>query len=111
MTETTEERDGLRRAQRIAAAAIGTALVVILYYAVDRARMAILHPSIDPTMVIAGERIEYFWRVMVCGYLSPLIFAALYRLMRGREERAMRVVHGGIAPVAIVACVLSVLFP
>lgn len=111
MTDETPENDVTTSARRIAAAAIGTALVVVLYYALDRARMAILHPSMDPSMIIAGERIEYFWRVTVCGYLSPLIFFALYRISTGREDRALRMTVRAIVPVAIIGCVLSVFFP
>lgn len=96
---------------RIAIAAVGTALVLVAYYALDRSRAAIMSPSIDPSLVIAGERIEYFWRVTICAYASPLVFAALFVASRGREEAAWRWIHRAVAPVSLIAAALAAIFP
>lgn len=95
----------------VAAAAAGTALLAIAWYAIDRSVAAVLHPSIDPSLVIAGERIEYFWRVTICAWGSPVLFAALFVAARGRERRALELARVAVAPVVLLAAALAVVFP
>lgn len=99
------------QAKRVAIATVGTALLLIAYYAVDRSRAAITSPGIDPALVIASERVEYFWRVSICGYLAPLVFVLLFFAARGREERLWPLMQRLVAPFAIGAAVLATLFP
>ena len=105
MSESTE------RNLRIAIASVATALTLIAYYALDRSRAAIFDPGPDPSIVIASERVEYFWRVTICAYAAPLVFAGWYALARGREHALWHRVSWAIVPVSVIAAALSVIFP
>lgn len=99
------------RAQRIASAALGTALTLIAYYALDRSRAAIFDPGPDPAVVMASAKVEYFWRVSICAYASPLVFAGWLFAARGREAFVWRIATASTVPVSLIAAALAVIFP
>ena len=99
------------RARAVAATSIGTALVLIAYYALDRSRAKVFDPGPDPAMVIASTHIEYFWRLSICAWMAPVVAGVLWFAVRGREEGALRFCARSIVPVAVVAAVLSAVFP
>lgn len=96
---------------RIAAAVLGTSVLLILYYSLDRTRAGLFDPGPDPATVIASGRSDYLWRVAICAYLTPIVFSALYLLGRGREEKLWTLVSRALLPVVLVAAILSVAFP
>ena len=94
-----------------AAAAALTALALITLYAVDRSRAAIFSPGPNPALVMASAKIEYFWRLSLCGWLAVPLFVGLRQLVRGREAAAVALARRLVAPVAVGALLLAVFFP
>ncbi len=118
MTETTPTPSGQpglaedeRQTLRFGIAAVATALTLIAYYAIDRSQAAVFSPGPDPATVMASVKVEYFWRVTVCAYASPMVFAAWFALSRGREERLWRWVSRAALPIPLVAAILALVFP
>ena len=99
------------RSARVACGAIGTAIFFILYYALDRSRAAIINPGVDPALVLAAGRIDYFWRVSIASYLAPLAFTGVY-FAAGRDPQVwLRRLTRSIIPSVLTGGLLALLFP
>ena len=103
--------DDARPTLRWASAALGTAITLIAYYAIDRTRAGFFDPGPDPSTVIASGRSEYLWRVAICGYLTPLLLAGWYALARHREAVVWNRLQRLLLPTVIFAAALSIAFP
>jgi hypothetical protein len=93
--------------ERLAAACLAAALAACLFYAVDRSIAAIRNP-IDPRMIVATVRIEYFWRVGLSAFVASLVGIGWFtRAPAGWTRHLAR----GIWPVAVFCGALAFIFP
>jgi uncharacterized BrkB/YihY/UPF0761 family membrane protein len=92
-------------------AALCAAAAAIVFYAVDRTRASIANGPFDPDGITGAMRIEYFWRMMLAGFIASVVFYAVLHVSRRVGERGLRWAIVGATLSTAVASALSVLFP
>lgn len=92
-------------------AGVWAASAAIAFYAIDRTRAAIAHGPFDPDAMPSSLRIEYFWRMMMAGFIASVVFYVAAAVARSSGERGIQLSVRVAAAVTVAASVLSVLFP
>lgn len=92
-------------------AAIWAAAAAIAFYAIDRTRAAISSGPFDPDAMPSSLRIEYFWRMMLAGFIASVVFYAVAAVARRAGARGLGWSIWGATAITAIASVLSVLFP
>jgi hypothetical protein len=103
-----------RQTLRWAAAALSTALTLVVYYSLDLVYTGLgdLPPDLPPDLATtaAPGRSAYLWRVAICGCLTPILLVTYGWLARGRETAFWRLTEKSLIPVVALAALLAVVF-
>lgn len=92
-------------------AGLCAATSAILFYAVDRTRASIAKGPFDPDAITGAMRIEYFWRMMLAGFIASVVFYAVFHVARRFGASGLRWAIAGATASTVVASALSVFYP